>query len=72
MHAAAVACVACAVLLLRARVLQINVAKVDESGTVTGTPDVYALAGFLRRLGQADEALTDLVQKKDSQVQVPV
>eukprot|EP00953_Heterococcus_sp_UTEX-ZZ885_P000890 998-Heterococcus_DN1.PRE.3 len=47
---------------------RINVAKVDpQTGTVTGTPDVYAMAGFLRRLGQADGALHSLAQKKDSQ-----
>ncbi|CAM9163975.1 unnamed protein product [Sphacelaria rigidula] len=45
---------------------QINVGKLDPvSGTFTGESDVYALAGYLRSRGEADEALTCLVQKKD-------
>ncbi|CAM9542117.1 unnamed protein product [Discosporangium mesarthrocarpum] len=45
---------------------QINVGKLDpDTGVFTGESDVYALAGYLRRKGEADEALTCLVAKKD-------
>ena len=45
---------------------QINVGKLDPvTGKFTGESDVYALAGYLRGRGEADEALTCLVNKKD-------
>ncbi|CAM9746981.1 unnamed protein product [Chrysoparadoxa australica] len=46
--------------------VQLNVGNVDPvSGTFTGKSDVYALAGFVRRMGEADEALLALVNKAD-------
>mmetsp|Transcript_1192 Transcript_1192/g.1591 ORF Transcript_1192/g.1591 Transcript_1192/m.1591 type:complete len:83 (+) Transcript_1192:80-328(+) len=49
--------------------IQINVGKIDEAtGVYTGDYDVYAIAGFVRRKGQADMALTELVRQKDEGV----
>ena len=42
---------------------QINVGKLDPvTGKFTGESDVYALAGYLRGRGEADEALTCLTR----------
>mmetsp|Transcript_5395 Transcript_5395/g.8139 ORF Transcript_5395/g.8139 Transcript_5395/m.8139 type:complete len:84 (-) Transcript_5395:37-288(-) len=46
--------------------VQINVANVDhQTGLMNGTHEVFALAGFIRNLGEADEALKTLSYKKD-------
>ncbi|KAJ4397327.1 40S ribosomal protein S21 [Gnomoniopsis smithogilvyi] len=44
--------------------VQISIAKVDESGrAVTGENHVYALCGFVRAMGEADDALNRLTQR---------
>jgi Ribosomal protein S21e len=49
------------------------VAKIDpQTGVATGAHDVFAMAGFLRRLGQSDSALAQLSQQKDAAAQLAV
>lgn len=44
--------------------VQISIAKVDESGRkVDGENHVYALCGFVRAMGEADDALNRLAQR---------
>lgn len=44
--------------------VQISIAKVDESGrAITGENHVYALCGFVRAMGESDDALNRLVQR---------
>ncbi|CAM9680648.1 unnamed protein product, partial [Phaeothamnion confervicola] len=44
--------------------VQINVGRIDPStGKFTGESDVYALSGYIRHKGEADEALTTLDAK---------
>ncbi|KAG5184851.1 ribosomal protein S21e [Tribonema minus] len=53
--------------------VQINVAKIDpQTGVATGAHEVFALAGFLRRLGQSDNALAALSSQKDAEAQIAV
>mmetsp|Transcript_26038 Transcript_26038/g.43899 ORF Transcript_26038/g.43899 Transcript_26038/m.43899 type:complete len:80 (+) Transcript_26038:57-296(+) len=48
--------------------VQINVANIDpETGQSTKTYATYAFSGFVRQHAEADEALTALVQKADSE-----
>ena len=44
--------------------VQINIAKVDAEGRLTGQNETFALCGFVRRKGLADEALYRLVKDK--------
>mmetsp|Transcript_32884 Transcript_32884/g.46723 ORF Transcript_32884/g.46723 Transcript_32884/m.46723 type:complete len:87 (+) Transcript_32884:321-581(+) len=49
--------------------VQINVANVDPvSGVATGEYTPFCLAGYIRFKSEGDMALTDLVQKNDSQM----
>lgn len=44
--------------------VQISIAKVDESGrAITGENHVYALCGFVRAMGESDDALNRLAQR---------
>ncbi|XP_068678103.1 small ribosomal subunit protein eS21-like [Montipora capricornis] len=43
--------------------VQINVGEIDETGRFTGNFKTYALCGFLRHLGEADDSLTRLCLK---------
>ncbi|KAI9802457.1 MAG: 40S ribosomal protein S21 [Sarcosagium campestre] len=43
--------------------VQISVAKVDENGRYTGENQVYALCGFVRSMGESDDALNRLAQR---------
>ncbi|KAF2404596.1 hypothetical protein EJ06DRAFT_535753 [Trichodelitschia bisporula] len=43
--------------------VQISVGKVDENGRYTGENQTYALCGFVRAMGESDDALNRLVQK---------
>merc|ERR1712014_387515 len=43
--------------------VQISIAKVDENGRATGETQVYALCGFVRGMGEGDDALNRLAQK---------
>ncbi|KAL1894067.1 40S ribosomal protein S21 [Ceratocystis pirilliformis] len=44
--------------------VQISIAKVDESGrAVQGENHVYAMCGFIRALGEADDSLNRLAQR---------
>lgn len=44
--------------------VQIAIAKVDESGrAVPGENHVYALCGFIRAMGESDDALNRLCQE---------
>lgn len=57
------------------RSVQINVAKIDpQTGVVPANAphDTFALAGFLRRLGQSDNALATLSSQKDAEAQLTV
>ncbi|KAI9004053.1 ribosomal protein S21e [Gaertneriomyces semiglobifer] len=40
--------------------VQLNVADVDASGRITGSFQTYALSGFVRTLGEADDAVNRL------------
>ncbi|KGG51323.1 40S ribosomal protein S21 [Mitosporidium daphniae] len=40
--------------------VQINIAEVDENGLATGKSHPYALSGFIRSSGQADDSLNRL------------
>lgn len=43
--------------------VQISIGKVNESGRYTGENQVYALCGFVRAMGEGDDALNRLAQK---------
>ena len=43
--------------------MQISIAKVDDSGRYTGENQVYALSGFVRAMGESDDALNRLAQR---------
>ncbi|KAI1771960.1 hypothetical protein Hte_012452 [Hypoxylon texense] len=44
--------------------VQISIAKVDENGRqVQGENHVYALCGFVRAMGESDDALNRLAQR---------
>lgn len=43
--------------------VQISVGKVDENGRYTGENQVYALCGFVRSMGESDDALNRLAQR---------
>ncbi|KAK3215574.1 hypothetical protein GRF29_8g486316 [Pseudopithomyces chartarum] len=43
--------------------VQISIAKVDEQGRYTGENQSYALCGFVRAMGEADDSLNRLTQK---------
>jgi small subunit ribosomal protein S21e len=43
--------------------VQISVGNVDENGRYTGENQTYALCGFVRAMGESDDALNRLAQK---------
>ena len=44
--------------------VQISIAKVDENGrAVAGENHVYALCGFVRAMGESDDAMNRLTQR---------
>ena len=43
--------------------MQLSVGKVDENGRYTGENQVYALCGFVRAMGESDDAMNRLAQK---------
>jgi len=43
--------------------VQISVGKVDENGRYTGENQTYALCGFVRSMGESDDALNRLAQR---------
>ncbi|KAG5981144.1 40S ribosomal protein S21 [Claviceps digitariae] len=44
--------------------VQISIAKVDESGrAISGENHVYALCGFVRAMGESDDAMNRLAQR---------
>jgi len=43
--------------------VQISLAKVDESGRYTGENHTFALSGFVRAMGESDDALNRLAQR---------
>ncbi|RPB22853.1 40S ribosomal protein S21 [Terfezia boudieri ATCC MYA-4762] len=43
--------------------IQISVGKVDENGRYTGETITYALSGFVRSQGEADDSLNRLAQR---------
>lgn len=43
--------------------MQIAVAKVDETGRMTGENQVYALCGFVRAMGESDDCINRLAQR---------
>ncbi|KAI9332800.1 40S ribosomal protein S21 [Obelidium mucronatum] len=40
--------------------VQINIAEVDAAGRLTGSTKAYALSGFVRGLGEADDSINRL------------
>eukprot|EP00353_Schmidingerella_taraikaensis_P005568 CAMPEP_0185578406 /NCGR_PEP_ID=MMETSP0434-20130131/12863_1 /TAXON_ID=626734 ORGANISM="Favella taraikaensis, Strain Fe Narragansett Bay" /NCGR_SAMPLE_ID=MMETSP0434 /ASSEMBLY_ACC=CAM_ASM_000379 /LENGTH=80 /DNA_ID=CAMNT_0028196203 /DNA_START=34 /DNA_END=276 /DNA_ORIENTATION=+ len=46
--------------------VQINVGEVDDSGIYTGRFSTFALCGYIRHKGEADEALLTLVEESDA------
>ncbi|KAI8927596.1 30S ribosomal protein S21e [Entophlyctis helioformis] len=40
--------------------VQINIADVDANGVITNTFKTYALSGFVRSLGEADDSINRL------------
>jgi len=44
--------------------VQINIGHVNASGAYTGSYTTFALCGFIRQEGKADEALSRLWEKK--------
>ena len=40
--------------------VQINIGDVDSEGRLTGTTKTYALSGFVRSVGEADDSLNRL------------
>ena len=45
--------------------VQINVGEVNDAGLYTGEFSTFALCGYIRFKGQADEALSHLVEQAD-------
>jgi small subunit ribosomal protein S21e len=43
--------------------VQISIGNVDENGRYTGENGVYALSGFVRARGEADDSLNRLAQR---------
>jgi small subunit ribosomal protein S21e len=43
--------------------VQLSVGKVDENGRYTGDNQAYAICGFVRAMGEADDSLNRLAQK---------
>ncbi|KAH8693793.1 40S ribosomal protein S21 [Talaromyces proteolyticus] len=43
--------------------VQLSVGKVDENGRYTGENQVYALSGFVRARGEADDSINRLTQR---------
>ncbi|KAI9749722.1 MAG: 40S ribosomal protein S21 [Lichina confinis] len=43
--------------------VQLSVGKVDENGRYTGENQVYALCGFVRAMGEADDSMNRLAQR---------
>jgi small subunit ribosomal protein S21e len=43
--------------------VQISIGNVDENGRYTGDNGVYALSGFVRARGEADDSLNRLAQR---------
>ena len=44
--------------------VQISVAKVDENGhAIAGENQVYAVCGFIRQMGESDDAVNRLAQR---------
>jgi len=43
--------------------VQITVANVDENGRATGQNKTYALCGFVRAMGESDDAMNRLLQR---------
>jgi small subunit ribosomal protein S21e len=43
--------------------VQLSVGIVDENGRYTGENQTYALCGFVRAMGESDDALNRLTQK---------
>ncbi|KAJ3380552.1 40S ribosomal protein S21 [Entophlyctis sp. JEL0112] len=43
--------------------VQINIGDVDANGRFTGTSKAYALSGFVRSLGEADDSINRLATK---------
>lgn len=43
--------------------VQISIAKVDENGRYTGENMTYALCGFVRAMGESDDAMNRLAQR---------
>ncbi|EDO39912.1 predicted protein [Nematostella vectensis] len=43
--------------------VQLNVGEIDETGRFTGNSTTYALCGFLRKQGEADDSLTQIARR---------
>ena len=43
--------------------VQLSVGKVDENGRYTGDNQAYAICGFVRAMGEADDSFNRLAQK---------
>jgi small subunit ribosomal protein S21e len=43
--------------------VQISIAKVDENGRYTGENHTFALSGFVRAMGESDDAMNRLAQR---------
>lgn len=43
--------------------MQISIGNVDENGRYTGDNQIYALSGFVRGRGEADDSLNRLAQR---------
>jgi small subunit ribosomal protein S21e len=43
--------------------VQISIGKVDENGRYSGENQVYALSGFVRAMGESDDAMNRLAQR---------
>ncbi|KAF2644470.1 ribosomal protein S21e [Massarina eburnea CBS 473.64] len=43
--------------------VQISIGNVDENGRYTGENKSYALSGFVRAMGESDDAINRLTQK---------
>ena len=46
--------------------VQINVVNLDAAGKADGTSESFALCGFIRKKGESDLALRELVAKRDA------
>ncbi|XP_031556943.1 40S ribosomal protein S21-like [Actinia tenebrosa] len=43
--------------------VQLNVGDIDDSGRFTGSSKTYAFSGFLRKQGEADDALVQIAMR---------